>query len=393
MTGLLKTKSVDSGVLAAETITDRPQTAQTLADEERFRTLADNIAQLAWSADPAGSIVWYNQRWYDYTGTTLEEVRGWRWQNLLHPDHVERVVGNISRCFETGERWEDTFPLRGQTGEYRWFLSRAFPIRDAAGRVARWFGTNTDITEQRMAEEALREADRHKNDFLAWLSHELRNPFGVIRTSLFVIERAGTESERGQHALSVIDRQITQISRLLEDLLDIARISKGKVLLRRQSVELNEIVRAAGDDHRQLFQLAGIHFAVRLTRESLRVHVDSGRMTQVVGNLLVNAAKFTRRGGRVALSLTAGRNDEGIIKVRDDGAGIPPELAATIFEPLVQERRTIHRSRGGLGLGLPLVKGLVELHGGTVSASSDGPGRGAVFTIRLPLEPRRGRKV
>jgi PAS domain S-box-containing protein len=383
------TPPIDTLILAAEKATERALTADREEDgEERFRTLADNIAQLAWSADESGSIVWYNQRWYDYTGTTLDQVQGWGWQNLVHPDHAERVVGKIRRCFETGERWEDTFPLRGHAGDYRWFLSRAFPVGDPAGRVARWFGTHTDITDQRAAEEALREADRHKTEFLAWLSHELRNPFGVVCMSLLVIQRAGLDSEQGQHALSVIDRQMTQMGRLLEDLLDVTRISKDKILLRRESVDLNEIVRTVGADHRQLFEREEISFEVRLTDAPLPAHLDSARVRQIVGNLLLNAMKYTPRGGHVALSVETGIN-EGIIEVRDNGAGIPPGLVARIFDPLMQDSRTIRRSRGGLGLGLFVVKGLVALLGGTVSASSDGPGCGAVFTIRLPLK-RRG---
>jgi len=390
MTAVSKTESIDP-LGAAETATEGASMAEPVdAGEERFRTLADNISQLAWSADEAGAIVWYNQRWYDYTGTTLEQVREREWQNLLHPDHAERVVRKIARCFETGEPWEDTFPLRGNTGEYRWFLSRAVPVRDAAGRVVRWFGTHTDITEQQAAEEALRQADRHKNDFLAWLSHELRNPFGVVCTSLLVIERAGTDSEQGRHAISVINRQITQMGRLLEDLLDVTRISKNKIVLRPVSADLNEIVRTAGEDHRQLLDREGIHFEVRLARASLPVYVDSARVAQITGNLLLNATKFTPRGGHVTLSVEADA-DEGIIEVRDDGAGIPHGLIAEIFEPLVQDSRMTHRSRGGLGLGLFVVKGLVALLGGTVSAWSDGPGRGAIFTIRLPLAARQGR--
>jgi len=393
MTRVLKTGSVDSRVYAAEGIAERLLTTQALgAGEERFRTLADNIAQLAWAADKAGSVVWYNQGWYDYTGTTLEAVQGWGWQSVVHPDHVDRVVARISRCFETGERWEDTFPIRGAGGEYRWFLSRAFSIRDQAGHVVRWFGTNTDVTEQRAAEEALREADRHKTEFLAWLSHELRSPLGIIRVSLAVIESAGLESEPGRRAVSVINRQTAQMGRLVDDLLDVTRISKGKILLRRTTVTLNEAVRATAEDYRQVFTLEGIGFDLRISTEPLFAYVDQARIEQIVGNLLQNAMKFTARGGRVALSLRAGKNHHGIIEVRDDGAGLSEGLMARIFEPLVQDTRTVYRSRGGLGLGLSLVKGLVELHGGTVSASSEGPGGGAVFTVRLPLKRRRRRQ-
>jgi PAS domain S-box-containing protein len=390
MTRVAKAKSAGVRPYADHEIAPRPLTAPALgAGEERYRILADNIAQLAWTADQAGSIVWFNQRWYDYTGTTLADVQGWGWRNVVHPDHVDEVVAKISRCFDTGEIWEDTYPIRGTSGDYRWFLSRAFPIRDETGRVVRWFGTNTDITEQRAAEEALREADRHRTEFLGWLSHELRNPLGIIHTSLGLIERAGLKSARGRRAVSVIGRQAAQMNRLVDDLLDITRISKGKVLLKRTTVTLNEIVRATAEDYRQLFTLEGISFDVRITKQPLGAYVDIARIEQIVGNLLQNALKFTATGGRVALSVRSGRNHHGIITVRDDGAGLSAGLIARIFEPLVQDTRTIDRSRGGLGLGLPLVKGLVELHGGTVSASSDGPGGGAVFTIRLPLDRRQ----
>jgi PAS domain S-box-containing protein len=153
-------------------ITDRKRAEQArLESEERFRMLADNIAQLAWMADETGYIFWYNQRWFDYTGTALDEMQGWGWQAVHAPEHVDRVVKNYARCIALGEVWEDTFPLRGADGEYRWFLSRAIPIRGADGCVLRWFGTNTDITAQRDAEEALRLADRRKDEFLAMLAH------------------------------------------------------------------------------------------------------------------------------------------------------------------------------------------------------------------------------
>jgi PAS domain S-box-containing protein len=387
--------------VAAEEITDRKRAAEALAEsEERFRTLADNIAQFAWMADEAGSIFWYNKRWHDYTGTTLEEVRGWGWRTVHHPDHVQRVVDKIRHCFDTGQPWEDTFPLRGKNGEYRWFLSRAIPIRDNAGNVVRWFGTNTDVTEQRAAEEALRdsesalrvseaalrESDRHKSEFLAWLSHELRNPLGVARGSVATIERAGLHSEYAKRALPVVDRQLAHMGRLLDDLLDLTRIAKGKILLDRASFELNDIVRLAGEDFRQVLETQGIEFDVRVTDTPLRSYIDATRIAQVVGNLLQNAGKFTPKGGCVWLSLCSSDNAHAVITVTDDGAGLSPEMLERVFEPLVQDSRTIQRSQGGLGLGLALVRALVELHGGQVNASSDGPGRGSTFRVWLPLE-------
>lgn len=373
--------------VAAEDITDRKQAARALEEsEERFRTLADNIAQFAWMADETGSIFWYNKRWYDYTGATLEEMKGWGWSKVHHPDHVDRVVEKIRRCFATGESWEDTFPLRGKDGAYRWFLSRAIAIRNESGEVVRWLGTNTDITEHRAAEEALRASERRKSEFLAVLSHDLRNPLAVIRTSLAVLERAGADSPPGKHALVVVGRQVNQMGRLLDDLLDLTRISTGKLLLKREPMQLNAIVRAIAEDHASLFERERIDFQVSVPPGPLYARVDGARITQAIGNLLQNAAKYTSEGGRVTLSLRTSDGGDAVIEVSDDGAGIQPELLGRLFDPLVQADRTLHQSRGGLGLGLAVVRGIVELHGGVVSAASEGPGRGAVFAIQLPLD-------
>jgi signal transduction histidine kinase len=236
----------------------------------------------------------------------------------------------------------------------------------------------------RKSEAALREADRHKDEFLAWLSHELRNPLNVIRLDLMLIEKAGLESEHAKRAWPRLVRQVELIGRLLDDLLDVTRIAKGKVRLRPEAVALGELVRAIGEDHREAFDRQGIHFEVIVPDEPVRAELDPARMSQVVGNLLQNAAKFTPAAGHVSLALTRAADGQSIIEVRDDGAGIREELLDRVFEPLVQDERTIAKSQGGLGLGLALVKGLVELHGGTVGVASDGPGRGSVFTVRLP---------
>jgi signal transduction histidine kinase len=264
--------------------------------------------------------------------------------------------------------------------------------QDSAARRAWAADTTESIAEQASTEDALREADRHKSEFLAWLSHELRNPLGIIRTSLALIERTGVESETGRKAISVISRQAAHMDRLVDDLLDITRISKGKVLLRRTAVMLNDVIRSSADDYRQLFAIEGLSFHVQITAQPLRAYVDTARIQQIVGNLLQNALKFTAPDGHVELSVRSGKDNDAIIEVRDNGVGVSEHLIDSIFEPMMQDRRTIEHTRGGLGLGLPLVKGLVEMHGGTVSASSSGPGGGAVFTIHLPLDRRRPRR-
>jgi PAS domain S-box-containing protein len=351
--------------------------------EERFRTLADNIAQLAWIADSEGHIVWHNQRWFDYAGAVPERMAGAAWQSAVHPAHGERVAASIQRCLATGETWEETFPLRASDGRYRWFLSRAVPIRGEDGRVLRWFGTSTDVTELHEAQEVLKEADRRKSDFMSVLSHELRNPLAPIRNSVYVLGHCDPGSEAGRRARAVIARQVDHLTRLVDDLLDVTRIARGKIELRRVSMSLNELVRRSGEDHRVMLRERGLQFSVKLPQREVWVEGDATRLSQVVRNLLQNAAKFSKDGGRVTLELVAG-DAWAEIRVGDDGAGIDPELLDKLFEPFVQAERTMARSQGGLGLGLALVKGLVGLHGGTVHAASDGLGKGSEFVVRLP---------
>jgi len=358
--------------------------------EERFRTLADNMAQLAWMADEKGRISWFNKRWLDYTGATSEEMEAGGWRDAIHPEHVERVVEKLGRCFATGEVWEDTFPLRGRDGRYRWFLSRAVPIRDAEGNVLRWFGTKTDVTEQREAEEELKEADRRKSDFLGVLSHELRNPLASIQTSVYILEHAERNAEHARRATDVIGRQVGHLTRLVDDLLDITRIARGKIELRRARLDLSELVRRCGEDNRAMLQALRLELSVSVPGRAVWVDGDETRLTQVIGNLLHNAGKFSREGGAVTLALVT---DAGAaeIHVRDTGAGIEPELLGRVFEPFVQAERTLAPDGAAVQLGLALVKGVTELHGGSVRASSPGLGKGAEFVVRLPTaEPSRG---
>ncbi len=235
------------------------------------------------------------------------------------------------------------------------------------------------------ANDNLVAADRRKNEFLALLSHELRNPLAPIVASVYVIERAQPGSEQAKHAYEVLARQVRHMSRLVDDLLDITRISRGKIRLQCERVELNAIVRRAAEDLRSVFAKNGVELDVRIEVPALYVDADPTRLAQVVGNLLQNAAKFTPSGGRTTLSLDLDGDDVARIGVADTGAGMTPETLARVFEPFVQADATLHRSAGGLGLGLALVKGLVESHGGTVTAHSEGAGKGSEFVVRLPF--------
>lgn len=378
-------------------VTDRKQAEQTLREsEERFRTLADNIAQFAWMADEDGAIFWYNRRWLEYTGTTLSEVEGWGWQKVHHPDHVTRVVESLRRAFHSGEPWEDTFPLRKYDGTYRWFLSRAIPIRDGAGRVVRWFGTNTDISERMRLERELRrridelaEIDRRKNEFLALLGHELRNPLAAIVNGVQVLENADERQGEASVVREAVLRQARHMTHLIDDLLDASRIGRGKVTLRREQLDLVPLLWQTAEDIRPIVEEGGCTLEVRLPETPIWIDGDATRLAQVTANLLHNAAKFTDSGGQITLAAERISGEPlAAITVRDTGIGMNHETLERLFVPYSQAERSMERSRGGLGLGLALVKGLVELHGGTVDARSDGLGYGSEFLIRLPLSSK-----
>ncbi len=242
-----------------------------------------------------------------------------------------------------------------------------------------------DLEALRASEERLREEDRRKDEFLGVLSHELRNPLTPIRNSLYILERATPGGEQARRARDVIDRQVAHLAQLVDDLLDVTRISRGKIRLQRRRLDLVELVRRAVEDHRTL--LAEREVAVDIPGEPVWVDGDPTRLAQAIGNLLQNTAKFTPEDGKVHVSLRTGEA-MAIVDVADTGLGIDAETFKRLFEPFAQADRSLARSQGGLGLGLALVKGMVDLHGGRVSAQSDGPGHGARFTIRLPLDVR-----
>ncbi|HYG62802.1 MAG TPA: ATP-binding protein, partial [Thermoanaerobaculia bacterium] len=273
------------------------------------------------------------------------------------------------------------------------------PLLDPGEKVSGIFVHGVDVTEPvrarrrleelvqelQQAEEALKEADRRKDEFLAMLGHELRNPLAPIRNAVFVMRQLGSgvpEIERGR---DMIDRQVSHLARLVDDLLDVSRISRGKILLRQEALDLVALARTAAEDHRSDLEAAGLHLSVRLPEGPVWVQGDPTRLSQVLGNLLHNAGKFTDAGGRVELEMVADPAAAFVgITLRDTGIGMEPRMVERLFQAFSQADHSLDRSRGGLGLGLALVKGLVDLHGGEVHAASDGLGRGSVFTLRLP---------
>ena len=275
------------------------------------------------------------------------------------------------------------FELVLDDGTTRHLLGNASVIRGTHGESQGAVGAFIDITERRRAEEALRDADRRKSEFLAILSHELRNPLAPIQNAFNVLERADPTSEQAARARTVIGRQVRHLTRLVDDLLDVTRISRGKVQLVRVRTDLEEVVRRTVEDHRSMFVKREVSLELREPHGAAYVDGDAARLSQVVANLLLNAAKFTDPGGHVVVSVER-EGPHALVRVKDDGAGIAPDMADVLFEPFMQADQTLDRSRGGLGLGLALVKGVVELHGGSVHARSNGVGTGAEFVVSLP---------
>ncbi len=351
--------------------------------EARLRALADSMPQLAWIAEPDGSITWYNQRWYEYTGTTPEVMEGWGWQAVHEPATLPDVLRRWKESIATGAAFEMEFPLRGADGSFRPFLTRGFPVKAPDGGVLQWLGTNTDVTELVEAREALREANRRKDEFLAVLSHELRNPLAPIQNGIYLLERAAPGSERARRAVDVVRRQTEHHSRLGDDLLDVTRVARGKIDIRQTRLDLRELVRQSCEDLRASFEQREVELSVHLPTDAAWVDADVTRISQVLGNLLQNAAKFTPAGGRVQVELT--RRDGTLeVAVRDNGVGIDACDLARLFEPFAQADQGLARTHGGLGLGLALAKGLVELHGGSIRGHSEGKGTGSSFVVSLP---------
>ncbi len=243
-----------------------------------------------------------------------------------------------------------------------------------------------DVTAQRQAEESLREEGRHREEFLATLSHELRNPLAPIRNGLVLLQRTAPGGDLARSAIGVIDRQVTHLTRIVEDLLDVTRIARGKIRLQRERLDLATHVLRTIEDHRPSFEAAGVRLECDAGSEPCWVDADASRIAQVLGNLLGNALKFTNAGGRVEVAVRRD-GDTALLTVRDTGVGVAPDVIDRLFEPFSQAPQTLDRTRGGLGLGLTLVKGLVDLHGGSVGVSSAGAGRGTTFFVRLPAAP------
>ncbi|HEX2224347.1 MAG TPA: PAS domain-containing protein [Thermoanaerobaculia bacterium] len=349
-------------------------------------------------ADTAGSLLFVNEQVSRVTGVPMPLQTG--------PDSYQPLLG--PGYGTDGRRFADAdWPLaRACSGEVlhneeltferadgtRLILeASASPVRDAQGRVTAGVVVFQDVTERRRAENALREADRRKDEFLAMLAHELRNPLAPIRNSVQILRALGPANPQQTWCQDVIERQVGHLSRLVDDLLDLSRISQGKIALQRETVDLAEVVARGLETARPLIDGRRHHLELSLPERRVEVDGDLVRLSQVVGNLLSNAAKYMEPGGRIELSAALEEDGgQAVVRVRDHGIGMGPDLLPHVFDLFVQADRSLARSEGGLGIGLTLVRTLVEMHGGTVAAHSDGPGRGSELSVRLPVRPGGG---
>ena len=399
-------------------VTERKAAEDELRQSERnLRALADSIPHLTWMADASGRVYWYNQRWYDFTGNTFEALEGWRWQELILPDQKEEVVARVRARFEAGEPWEDTIPLRGKTGEYRWFLTRAVPVRDSAGRVLRWLGTNTDITERIEAEAertrllereriARAEADRRRAELehvtrsrarlIRGFSHDVKNPLGAADGFLQLMEEGAIDelTPKQEESVAKVRNAIRTALELIDDLLTVARAQAGEIEIEREPTDLMGLLRNVAESYQARAAAEGLELATNLPESLPTSYTDPARVRQILGNLVSNAVKFTEHGG---ITITARVRDHGpgaegaqpaagpwiAISVIDTGRGIPPEKRHLLFQEF--GRLSQSEDAEGSGIGLSISQKLAHALGGKITVESE-VGKGSTFTLWLPLD-------
>ena len=368
--------------------------------EERYRLVTEQMPQIVWMTNAAGAHLYFNQRWYEFTGLSPQQSFGDGWARPLHPADVDRARVRWQRSLDSGAPYEIEYRFRRRDGEYHWFLARALPLRDENGRVTKWFGTCTDIDDAKSAaaeraqaleneEQARHEAEnanRLKDEFLAVVSHELRTPLTPILGWLELLKEGDPDAEFRAQAYDVIERNTRSQAQIVNDLLDVSRIISGKLKLELASIDLGEVVRAAIETVEPTARVKGVQLDAELSSRPAMSVGDADRLQQVAWNLISNAVKFTPRGGQVTVKLER-EASQYTLRVIDSGAGIAPEFLPHVFERFRQADASSTRATGGLGLGLSIVRHLVEQHGGEVSVDSRGLGYGCTFSVRLPIAP------
>jgi signal transduction histidine kinase len=357
--------------------------------EARFRAYVQATSDAVYRMSPD----WREMRQLQGRNFILDEAgvnRTWL-DKYIRQEDQPRVIAAIEHAVQTRTPFELEHPIIRADGTLGWTFSRAVPLLDESGNIVEWFGAASDITERRQSQEALErqrhaleEADRQKNEFLAMLAHELRNPLAPLRSAAELLQRLLVEPSRTRRAVDIVERQVTQLTRLVDDLLDISRITQGKIELRRAPQRLDHLISNSIESVEILVREKGHAIVLHPGTHPLTVMGDPQRLLQCFGNVLANAAKYTPPSGEIRVK-TRQEGSEAVVMISDNGIGISTDMLPKVFDLFAQGERLLDRSQGGLGIGLAIVKRLIEMHGGSVAVRSDGADQGATFEIRLPL--------
>ncbi len=342
--------------------------------EERFRTLANSVSHLAWMANPDGWIYWYNQRWYDYTDTTLEEMQGWGWEKVHHPDHIKRIIEYVKLAWQNDEPYEMTFPLKRYDGIYRWFLTRVYPVKNNDGKVIQWIGTNTDIDDQKKALE-------QKDEFLSIASHELKTPVTSLKgfTQILQMKFEKEGNVQAVDLLSKMDKQVNKLTSLIVNLLDVTKIENGQLAFSEVDFDFNILIKEIAEEMQLTTESHKIVYDIS---HAIGVKGDRNRIGQVITNLISNAIKYSPDAHEIFLS-TSMKNQHIKLCVKDFGIGIPDEKKSNIFNRFYRVSGDKENTFPGLGLGLFISAEIIKRHNGKIYLEST-EGKGSTFCFTLP---------
>jgi PAS domain S-box-containing protein len=376
---------VQGAVLVFRDITEERRARASLEESEaRFRLMADQAPVLIWMSDTTKACTYFNRVWLEFTGRTLEEEQGNGWADGVHPEDFAHCLATYTSAFDARQPFEMEYRLRRHDGEYRWVYDRGVPRVGTDGTFEGYIGGCFDITDRKQVQEAIGRADLQRSEFLAMLAHELRNPLAPIRSAAQIMQRLGGGSDaRVLHAREVIERQTGQLTRLIDDLLDISRIDSGKVKLRREVVSIQDLVQRALDSQRPSIEDRKQTLDITMPEAAVLVDADPARLTQALDNVIANASKFTPAGGRIEIKAHAS-DSQVELTIADSGEGIEAELLPHVFDLYGQDARAARAASGSLGLGLAIARRLIDLQDGAIEAQSAGKGKGSRFVIRLP---------